>query len=269
MTAVVGRACAVVGNLPPRWQWLFRLFRWYAGRYVAKHLHTVRILRAAPPPMRLNGPTVMVLNHPSWWDPLICYSLSHLWPDRVDWGPMEASALARYKLLSRAGVFGVETGTPQGARDFLRTTHAILADPRATLWVTAQGRFVDVRERPVKLRSGVGHLAERLVVGEVIPVAIEYTFWTERTPECLIAFGEPLRCGAGQTARQWTAAIADELEATQDTLATAAKSRDPRQFQAIVNGRAGIGGVYDLYRRTMALATGHRFLPEHAEGHEC
>src|SRR5688572_18493890 len=62
--------------LPRRWLWLLRLFRWYARRYVRKHFHAVRLANSGRP-FALAGdePTLIVLNHPAWWDPMICLVL--------------------------------------------------------------------------------------------------------------------------------------------------------------------------------------------------
>src|SRR5207237_12126 len=142
----------------------------------------------------------------------------------------------------------------------------ILSQPGRVFWVTAQGRFTDVRERPLGLRSGVGHLAARLDRGVVVPLAIEYAFWNERTPEALARFGEPLRIAhhPGLGGKEWTRLIEDALTRTLDTLSVEAISRDPDRFTELVSGRVGVGGVYDLWRRLKAWARGERFDPSHA-----
>jgi len=263
-TAVVPRL-RLCETPPPRWPWLFHLFRWYARLYAAKHLHAVRVSKTGPLPARLDGPLVVVLNHPSWWDPLIAFILSGLMPDRVHWGPIDAAALRRYRFLGRAGLFGIELGTTRGALQLLRTTETILTDSRAALWIMPQGRFTDVRERPPRLRGGVGHVLQSLERGTVLPLAVEMTFWDERTPEALARFGEPLDVDAhrGRTTEEWTAAVAGELVRTQDALAAEAMRRDPDLFTTIVRGRAGVGGVYDWWRRLRAWSRGERFRPEH------
>jgi 1-acyl-sn-glycerol-3-phosphate acyltransferase len=236
--------------VPPRWQGLFRLFRWYSRRFAAKHLHAVRIAKDGRPPATLDGPTVVVMNHPSWWDPLLCFILSGLWPDRLDWGPIEAKGLDRYRFLERIGLFGIETGTARGAVTFLCTTKAILTDPKATLWVTAQGKFTDVRVRPLTLRSGVGHLAAAMTVGTILPLAVEYPFWDERTPEALAYFGEPIALARAERrpAHAWTETLERALEQAQDSLAELALTRDPGRFDTLIQGRAGVHRVYDAGR---------------------
>lgn len=265
MTAQLANSAArPVGVVPPRSDRLFRLFRWYAARYCAKHLHAFRLLRTGPPP-QLNGPAIFVVNHPSWWDPLLMYRLTALFPKRVDWGVIDAAALKQYQFLGRAGLFGVEQGTPRGAATFLRTARAILQDDRASLWVNAQGRFTDVRVRPIVLRGGVGRLASEMPHVAVVPVAMELTFWNQRTPEALAAFGDIVAPGqpADWSADDWTARIGRALERTQDALATASMTRDAGLFDVLVRGRSGVGGVYDIWRRCTSWARGRSFRAEH------
>src|SRR5262249_6562185 len=125
--------------------------------------------------------------------------------------------------------------------------------------------FADVRERPPRLRSGVGHVLRSLERGMVLPLAVEITFWDERTPEALVRFGEPLDVGShsSRTAEEWTAAIEAELVRTQDALAAEAVRGDPDLCETLVSGRAGVGGVYDCGRRVRAWSRFKRFRPEH------
>lgn len=194
------------------------------------------------------------------------FLLSGLWPGRKDYGPIEAAALKKYQFLGRIGLFGVEAGTPRGALQFLRTSRAILADSEATLWVTAQGEFTDARQRPVRFRNGVGRLAAEMTRGVIVPIAFEYTFWNERTPEALIAFAAPIPIAAhpGLTPTQWTGMLEGAMEQTQDRLASDSSSRDPARFNDFVCGRTGVGGIYDAWRRVKALLSAKPFDPRHS-----
>lgn len=263
---------------PGRSPRLFALFRAYAPRYVAAHVHAVRLARGGYRPGSgpdLAGPLIVVLNHPSWWDPMIGLVLAgRFWPDRRHAAPIDSAGLAKYRFLERLGFFGIDPRTPAGARTFLRRSREILADPDSALWLTAQGRFADPRERPTRLKEGVGHLAHRLGAGHVLPLALEYPFWGERTCEALARFGPPLPLGPGATVPDrpatpagWTDRLARELQAAQDALADDALSRDPARFETLLAGRAGVGGVYDAWRRLRAALRGERFDPGHGHGH--
>jgi 1-acyl-sn-glycerol-3-phosphate acyltransferase len=200
-------------------------------------------------PRPADGPVVVVLNHPSWWDPLICLMLTDLFPDREHYAPIDAAALDRYRFFARLGFFGVERGRLRGARNFLRVGRAILDRPASVLWITAQGRFVDSRERPTRLEPGLGHLLAGAGRVTVIPLAIELTFWDERLPEALARFGPPIAAAPGVTAAEWTDRLERALEATQDLLAAEARRRDPADFTTLLEGSGGVGFVYDAWRR--------------------
>ena len=60
--------------------------------------------------------SIVVLNHPSWWDPLIAVLLTGSMPAwRVHYGPIEAVGLDQYRFLARLGFFGIDTGTAAGS----------------------------------------------------------------------------------------------------------------------------------------------------------
>lgn len=246
-----------------------RYNRWYLGR----HFHALRLSRAGRPPAALlagpTAPLVIYLNHPSWWDPLVALALSdRLFGAYRSYGPIEAQAVERYGFFRRLGFFGVDRGTAAGARRFLRTSLALLERPATALWITPEGQFRDPRERPVELESGLAHLARhlarRLGHGLFLPLALEYPFWEESSPEVLARFGEPVSIvDLDGGPAQITAALAAHLEATQDALASEARARRPEAFESLLAGRAGVGGVYDLWRAFKARLRGERFDREH------
>lgn len=251
---------------------LLSLFSRYAQSYLARHFHTVRLSRAGFPDRTLarGRPVIVYLNHPSWWDPLVGMLLAlKLFPDRRHFSPIDAAALVRYKFFERLGFFGIEPGSARGARRFLAVAQETLSGPQAgdaSLWITAGGRFADPRERPVRLQAGLGHLASRLRDGIVFPLALEYPFWEERFPEALARFGEPVSLGdTGLTREDWTAVLEENLAAAQDALAAEALTRDPARFEILLGGNAGVGGVYDAWRRLRSVVRGERFQPEHGD----
>ena len=49
-----------------------------------------------------------------------------------------------------------------------------------------------------------------------------------------------------------------------DILAQESMTRDPALFRPLLRGVAGIGGIYDLWRRARAWSSGRRFDAAHA-----
>lgn len=212
------------------------------------------------------GPLVVFANHPSWWDGIAFVVLAQaLFPGRQIYAPMAAEALARYRFMRRIGMFGVEAGTPRGAAAFLRAAEAVLAAPGAMLWVNAPGRFMDPRARPVPVVPGLTRLAEMAPGASFLPLALDYPFWGEARPEMLCGFGPPIAAATllAEPRAGRAALLGSALEATMNRLAADAISRDPARFATLLQGREGMGGVYQLWRRLGAVLRGQPFDPRH------
>ncbi|MBE7246653.1 MAG: lysophospholipid acyltransferase family protein [Actinomycetospora chiangmaiensis] len=236
-------------------------------RYLHRHLDALRLpLWSTPPSGSHPGPIVVYSNHPAWWDAaLIIVLAGRLYPGRTSRAPFDAAMLARYRIFERIGAFGVDLDSPRGAAQFLAAARSILSGPDGMLWITAQGRFADVRARPLNLRAGVARLAEIAPDALFVPLAVEYAFWDERGAGAFAAFGSGIVGAelADLPRPERLARLESDLTATLDRLGADVVSRDPERFRALVTGRKGVGGVYDLWRRLAARLTGQRFDPAH------
>jgi 1-acyl-sn-glycerol-3-phosphate acyltransferase len=235
-------------------------------RYFTQHMNALRVASWGMPEAPVNSPVIVYSNHPGWWDAAIyILAADHFLPSHESYAPIDAAMLKQYGILGRIGAFGVDLDSPRGAASFLRTSAEILSSPNRSLWVTAQGRFGDVRERPLGLKPGVARLPELAPDCTVIPLAIEYGFWLERGAEAFIAFGKPARgrdlLNLARPDR--LERLEAELTTTLDRLSADVQSRDPARFRAVLEGRAGVGGVYDGWRRTIAALRGRTFDPSH------
>jgi 1-acyl-sn-glycerol-3-phosphate acyltransferase len=257
-------------ELPPFSPRMYAWFMWYVRRYLRRHFHAVRLLTGADGgatlPAIAGEPVILYTNHPGWWDPLLFLLVGgRLAPERMNYGPIDARALGKYRFLERIGFIGIDMGTWRGSARFLRTVRAASHRTDVLFWITAQGEFTDPRVRPVAIRPGVGHAVATATRGVVVPLAVEYPFWNERLPEALVACGRAIRIADAppRTAEEWTAVLAGELESLQDRLAAAAIARDPAAFTTLLAGRVGVGAVYDAGRRFAAWLRGERFDPAH------
>ncbi len=253
------------GDLPRGSRWLLRAFWIIAWRRLRRSFRAVRLLNAeglrnVPP-----GPVVIYLNHPSWWDPLVCMAIvQRLLPRRMHRAPISATALEQYGVFRKLGMFPVEQDSPRGAAQFLRAAQAVLA-ANGVLWITAQGHFTDARSRPTRLMPGLGALLQRSQHVTVIPLAIEYSFWNQRLPEALTAAGEPVYVNTARehTAAEWTALLEVRLQAVQDLLAEVSQTRDPSSFTTVLKGKRGTSGVYGTWQRARERLLGRQYHADH------
>lgn len=250
----------------PLWLGFFtRILR----RLVRRSFHAVRVVdRPAHDDPWAGRPLVIYSNHPSWWDGAVFPVLvTQAFPHRACYAPIDAAALSRYGFMRRLGFFGLERGTYQGASTFMRVGMALLTQPDTLLCITPQGHFEDVRRRPVRMLPGLAGLIARVPGVVVLPLALEYTFWDERAPEALARFGAAL--DFTESERRSTELVERRLQQAltlaQDQLADDAQSRDATRFETLIDGRAGVGGVYDGWRRLRAWIAGQPFDPSHGQ----
>lgn len=240
-------------NVPAISPFLLRWFTWYARRYIRRHFHAVRVTPLGLPPACRGLPVVIYLNHASWWDPLICVLLKDcFFPNRRAFAPIDARMLERYAFFKKLGFFPVQREGRRGAEEFLRRSTTILDSAENVLFITPEGRFVDVRERPVRFAKGIGHLAARAERVAFVPLAIEYVFWEARLPEVLVQFGAPLELQPEAKevfdGRYWTKLFELKLAEAQDALAKEAQLRNPSDFSILLQGTGGVSTFYDMWR---------------------
>jgi 1-acyl-sn-glycerol-3-phosphate acyltransferase len=257
-------------DAPPISLMTLQFFRRIVRGYFRRHFHAIRVSGAE----RLStlaksdaGSVIVYANHSSWWDPMVSvYLAEKLMDSRQHYAPMDAEALDRYAILKRVGIFGVEMKSARGAAKFLKTSEAILV-AGGVLWITPEGHFVDGRARPLEFKPGLAALASR-VAGRsggctVLPLAIEYPFWDERLPECLLHFGEPLKVDAGQDSETLQQQLVKSLETAMNALRDMSMQRDARNFETLSHGKLGTGGFYGGWQRLKASLTSGPYHAEH------
>lgn len=232
---------------------------------IARSFRALRAAKPGMPELAVDRPVMVFTNHPSWWDPAVFMALNGtLFPGRMGFGPIDAGMLERYPFMGRIGVFGVAQDGARGAARFLRTGQHILSAPDRVMWITAQGRFADARQRPLGLRPGAAHLLTRCLHVQALPMAMEYPFWSEKRPEALIAFGTPLSFAPTDAPDAIAARLEQALTDTADALALRAIARDPAAFDILIDGSPGTGGIYGRWQRLRDKMAGREHVPDHA-----
>ena len=229
----------------------------------------VRLSGAIASLERLDGvPVVLYANHPSWWDAALLAVLARqLFANHRVFAPIDAESLHRYPFMRRCGVFGIKPSSVAGAATLLRIGGRLLTRDDSLLCITPQGRFTDPRIRPLVLQRGLANLLARAGHVAVLPVAIEYPFWNESRPEALVRLGAPIvvRDADARDADLWQVRLEAALTATCDALAVDAEARDPLRFTTWIEGRVGVGGIYDVWRRIAAWSAGRAFDSRHLQ----
>ncbi|XBQ06331.1 MAG: lysophospholipid acyltransferase family protein [Salinarimonas sp.] len=244
-----------------------KFFTFYFRRYFTRHMNALRMPHWGAPSLPDEpAPLVLYTNHPAWWD-AATYILAgqRFFADRQGYAPIDAEMLAAYGFMKRIGGYGIDLDSARGAANFLAASADILLHDDAVIFLAAQGRFMDVRARPIGLKAGVARLPEIAPHALFAPLAIEYQFWEQRGAEAFVAFGAPER-GADLLALD-REARRDHLEArltgVLDRLAEDVATRDPARFETLLSGEAGVGGIYGVWKRLLAALKGERYEAAH------
>ena len=260
-------------DVPEVSRWLQNGFHRFLRVFLKRHFHAIAIDRASRCEQSIapDQPLIVYGNHPGWWDPLMAHYLNrNLFPQRQFYAPIDAEALEQYRVFARLGFYGVQLQTAKGAADFLRNSVAILRAGDTSIWMTPEGRFADVRDRSARLMPGLAHLCTRMESGCALPLALEYVFWEERLPICLISMGQPQAIDRLRdlTKLQASDRLEQALRDTQDRLMNLSMQRSSAPFDNLLHGTAGPGTTYGLFRRLFAWGQGRRIRDQHGDQFE-
>lgn len=222
-----------------------RMFIWLTNRMLRKSFAAVRLEHGsradAEALHRAEGGVMLLINHPSWWDPIVLTLLrARFFPERPTMAPMDADELLRFRIFLRLGLFGIDPDDPRSARVVLAETERRWNEsPRTLFFMTPQGRFTDPRE-PLLLRPGAAMIAARHPGLAVGAVAVEYLFWSSKKPEVLLRIRR-IPNPMNPTARNWLDAMTTVMDENGRALAMAAMARRETDFETLVDGTSPRG----------------------------
>ena len=247
----------IPGRYKPR---MFSMMSFIGRRKLKKEFNSVRLVRGTNQALKqlagVRGPIIFAMNHSSWWDPLMIIELhKRYFFDREVCAPMDITQLEQFGIFKSLGCFGVDPEDPASlkvmnewvGKCFERT-------PKSTMWVTPQGRFTDVRE-PLRPRPGIAKIAARHPEATVASISVEYVFWSDAKPECLVQV-EHVPVPEHPTTSGWLRAIGDVMQRNSDELARHSIERNSESFRTIIGGKtSGTHPVYDLWLRIRGKST--------------
>lgn len=236
-----------------------RFFHWLMPRMFQRSFNAVRMARGTESVLTsldsYAGPVIVVMNHQSWWDPVVAMFINHrLTPTRQLLGPMELSQLRKFAILRKLGVFGIEPDHPQSQPamiEYLAKEFAL--NPKLSFWVTPQGQFADARDA-IRIRPGVASVAARHSQVRVVSLAVEMAFWLDKRPEVLCRACEVSAPEVVSTTG-WTRAIGSAMQSNADALAELVRARDESAFTIITASKSGtVNPLYDLWLRLRGVS---------------
>ncbi len=241
-----------------RREWFCRLFRWYSRRLVRRNFNAMRLARGGERAFTdldaHAGPTILLLNHQSWWDPILTIALvDRFTPTRQVYAPMDRAMVEQFAFVRKLGLFGVDLDQPDAFKAMVQyAAHLAATSPHPSFWITPQGQFADVRA-PLEMRPGAAAIASRLDgqgrPPKVLCLAIELIFWEDRKPEVLL-LAKSCPAPERSTTSLWQREMSATLQAAMHELCELAIAREPDAFDTILGrGASGVNPFYDALLR--------------------
>ena len=198
-----------------------------------------------------DGPTIALLNHSAWWDPIVALFLSHDLFRRDGYGIMQGAQLRRYPFFRRIGCFGASGDGFEEARALAFHAARLLREgSRRTLWIFPQGELMPARV-PLAFRSGASRLARAVPEAVLVPVAVRYEFRAEQRAELFVRVGPALagveREPTLQLTRRLEQRLRQELACLDDDLSRTVSGLSPSDagYGVVLDGASSLSALYD------------------------
>ncbi|ELK44587.1 lysophospholipid acyltransferase family protein [Halobacillus sp. BAB-2008] len=169
----------------PLIEWGFTRFnRWF----LKKHFESIRV---ASPPEVASRNVLFLINHSSWWDPLVIFHLNERLVQSDAYGMMGEEGIRRFPFFRSIGAFSVDKTDRRHLLESLKYSIRLLERQR-TVWIFPQGEEQHQEKRPLEFFSGISYIAEKTPDVKVVPVSIYYSLEHTRKPNAYIEIGNPL-----------------------------------------------------------------------------
>ena len=139
-----------------------------------------------------NVPVILFAPHSNWWDGIVFYNITHrIFHKEIR---LMVEELNRFPLLRRGGAYSVNKKSPQSAMKALQYSVDVVGDIRNILCIFPQGIIRPPHYRPIEFQTGLAYIAQNAVKRyskvNLIPLAVDYTFFRDNRPEVVVEFGK-------------------------------------------------------------------------------
>lgn len=169
------------------WPFFSSLFSWYTRGAIARSFHALWVRGNCQPGP---APTLVAVQHVSWWDPMLLIYLNHYhWPKAKPFVMMDEHNLKRYAFFRYLGAFGVDLSTPSSRVGAVKYTLSQAKTEGNRIVVFPQGKQRPMDARPIECMDGAGFVAVRKGL-KVTPIALRYEYCEDQWPDAFVSHGE-------------------------------------------------------------------------------
>ncbi|ADU32223.1 lysophospholipid acyltransferase family protein [Evansella cellulosilytica] len=212
------------------------MFSVYNKHLLRKHFHCIYLARRGE---KRAGPAIYLVNHSSWWDPLVLFYLNHAVLKENAVAMMSEDGLTRFPFFRKIGAFSVNRQARKSIMTSLQYASEQLKEGKS-VFLFPQGEEVHIEKRPLTFFSGAAYLVEKQPSLPVIPISFYHSFFHHQLAEWFISIGKPISIPQRATRKEITALFEKKMTFELDHLRTLAMTEQIDDFQLILHGKSGI-----------------------------
>lgn len=223
----------------------FALFFHQYNRWLLKRsFHSISITGASAA-LPEKG-SLILMNHSSWWDPLILFYLNQtIWKKNAV-AMMGEEGLRRFPFFRKLGAFSVDPQSPRSVIESLNYASEQLQSGRH-VFLFPQGKETPLEKRPLHFFSGAGYLKEQVPDAPVVSVSFYHGLFHHQMPEWYVHTGIPMEGNSSWNRKRWTKEM--EKQATDELNFLRGEVISGGNFQKIFHGKSGIGANWEKVKR--------------------
>ncbi|CAM3711126.1 lysophospholipid acyltransferase family protein [Alkalicoccus chagannorensis] len=193
-------------------------------------------------PMPTSGGALIIMNHSSWWDPMMLYYMNARHWKTDGYVMMDEKGMKRFPFFRRLGAFSVN---PSSGRDIVRSLDYAARRLRdgKTVFLFPEGSEQPLHDGPFTFFGGAGKLKEEVPTAPVIPVVFSHGFLHEQKPEWFVHIGERVHGAPSWSRKRWTremeAAVEREIKLLHQAIS------DEMPMKKLTEGCSGIAHTWE------------------------
>lgn len=224
-----------------------RLFHLYNLRLLKKTFHQISLTRSSLHPNRIPDSSLFLINHSSWWDPLMLFYLNEVWLKKDGIAMMDQNGLERFPFFRKLGAYSINA---EDRRDILNSLQYTIQklDQGTSVFLFPQGKETHIEQRPLRFMHGASYIQEKSSKTSIVPISFFHHFFHHQRPEWFIHIGEPLSNHSDLSKKERTFFFETRMTAQLDDLKETAMQQNEDDFVSLLQGNPGVADRLESFK---------------------
>ena len=135
-----------------------------------------------------NKKTLFLINHSTWWDPLLIFYLNNQVIQSDGYAMMHEDGLHRHPFFKTIGGYSINSSDRRHLMESLHYSVELLNQDK-TVWIFPQGEEQHLEKRPLQFFSGPAFIADRCSDVQIVPISLYYSLEHTKKPNAYIRIG--------------------------------------------------------------------------------